>query len=192
VDLDADEAFEFVVGRVLVDDLGHDVAVEDVDEQVAANDELVLVPVVRVDEGFEVVWGAEVGDDGGSFAGGDVSDLTAQGEDGAAALLVVLTGVFAGAVDIGLVAAEEPLGAGDLDAAVVDAGVAVIGDAEFGLELEVYGRAAAPDEEAVLLEEIVGGDFAGGCGLRRANTADRRPSFSDCRRRWAGSLRRCR
>jgi hypothetical protein len=89
-----------------------------------------------------------------------VSDLTAQGEEGAAALLVVLTGVLVGAVDVSLVAAQEPLGAGDLDAAVVDAGVAVIGDAEFGLELEVYGRAAAPDEEAVLLEEIVGGDFA--------------------------------
>ena len=34
------------------------------------------------------------------------------------------------------------------------------GDAEVGLELEVFGCAAAPDEEAVLLEEIVGGYFA--------------------------------
>ena len=85
-----------------------------------------------------------------------MSDLAAHGEEGAAALFVVLAGVFVGAVDVGLVAAEEPLGAGDFDAAVVDAGVAVVGDAEFGFELEVLGRAAAPDEEAVLLEEIVG------------------------------------
>jgi hypothetical protein len=89
-----------------------------------------------------------------------VGDLAAHGEEGAAPLLVVLTGVFAGAVDVGLVAAEEPLGAGNLDAAVVDAGVAVVGDAEFGFELKVSGRAAAPDEEAVLLEEIVRSDFA--------------------------------
>jgi hypothetical protein len=39
VDLDADEAFEFSIGGVVVDDLGHDVTVEDVDEQVAADDE---------------------------------------------------------------------------------------------------------------------------------------------------------
>ncbi len=65
VDLDADEAFELAVGGVVVDDLGHDVAVEDVDEDVAADDEVVLVPVVGVDEGFEFVGGAEVGDDGG-------------------------------------------------------------------------------------------------------------------------------
>ena len=120
---------------------------------------VVLVPVVGVDEGFEFVGGAEVGDDGG--AGGiDVGDLAAHGEEGAAALFVVLAGVFVGAVDVGLVTAEEPLGAGDLDTAVVDAGVAVVGDTEFCFEFEVFRRAAAPDEEAVLLEEIVRGNFA--------------------------------
>ena len=36
----------------------------------------------------------------------------------------------------------------------------MIGDAEFGFELEVFGRAAAVDEEAVLLQEIRGSDFA--------------------------------
>jgi hypothetical protein len=55
VDLDANETFQFAVGSVVVDDLGHDVAVENVYEQVAADDEVVLVPVVGVDKGFEVV-----------------------------------------------------------------------------------------------------------------------------------------
>ncbi len=92
--------------------------------------------------------------------GVDVGDLAAHGEEGAAALFVVLAGVFVGAIDVGLVAAEEPFGAGDLDAAVVDAGVAVIGDAELGFEFEVFRCASAPDEEAVLLEEVGGSDFA--------------------------------
>jgi hypothetical protein len=160
VDLDADEALELAVWGVVVDDLGHDVAVEDVDQQVAADDEVVPVPVVGMDEGLEVVRGAEGGDDGRAFAGGNVGDLAAHGKEGAAALLVVLAGVLVGTVDVGLVAAEEPFGSGNLDAAVVDAGVALVGDAEVDLEFEVFGRAAAPDEEAVLLEEIVRGDFA--------------------------------
>ncbi len=117
------EACELAVGCVVVDDLGHDVSVEYVDEQVAANDEVVLVTVVGANEGFEVVGGAEVGDDGGP-GGVDAGDLTAQGEEGAATFFVVLAGVFVGTVDVGLVAAEEPLCIGDLDAAVVDAGIA--------------------------------------------------------------------
>ena len=59
MDLDADETVEFAIGGVVVDDLGHDVTVEDVDEEVAADDEMVLVPVVGADEGFEFVGGAE-------------------------------------------------------------------------------------------------------------------------------------
>ena len=159
MDLDTDETFKSSVGGIVVDDLAHNVVVEDVDQEISADDEVVLIPVVGVDEGFQFVGGAEVGDDSGA-GGVDVGDLAAHGEEGAATFLIVLTGVFVGAVNVGLVAAEKPLGVGDFDAAVVDAGVAVIGDAEFGFELEVLGCLAAVDEETVLLEEIVEGDFA--------------------------------
>ena len=111
-------------------------------------------------------------------AGVDVRDLAAHGEEGAAPLLVVLAGVFVGSVDVGLVTAKEPLGSGDFDAAVIDARVAVIGDAEFGFEFEVFRCASAPDKEAVLLEEIVRRYFADeNVRFRRASTAGHHPSF---------------
>ena len=134
-------------------------AIEDVDEYVAADDEVVLVPIVGVDESFEFVWRAEAGD-GGRAVGVDAGDLSAHGEKSAATFLIVLASVFICAIDVSLIAAEEPFCAGYLDAAVVDASVAVIRDAEFCFEFEVFRRASTPDEEAVLLEEIVGCNFA--------------------------------
>ncbi len=73
-----------------------------------------------------------------------MADLAAHGEEGAAALFVVLAGVFVRAVDVGLVTAEEPFGAGYLNAAVVDTAVALGGDAELGFEFEVFGRGSPP------------------------------------------------
>ena len=55
VDLDSDETLEFAIDGIVVDDFRHDVTVEDMDQEVATDDEMVLVPVVRADEGFEFV-----------------------------------------------------------------------------------------------------------------------------------------
>ena len=59
-----------------------------------------------------------------AFFPGALRHLAAQGEKGAAALFVILAGVAILAVDIGLVAAHHPLLSGHLDAAIVDAAVA--------------------------------------------------------------------
>ena len=74
-----------------------------------------------------------------------MGDLAAHGEEGAAPLLVVLACVFVGSVDVCLIAAKEPLGAGDFDATVIDARVAVFGDAKFDFEFEVFRRTSAPN-----------------------------------------------
>jgi len=66
VDLNSDETLEFAIDGVVVDDLRHDVTVEDMNQEIAADDEVVLVPVIRVNEGFEFVGGAQIGDDRGT------------------------------------------------------------------------------------------------------------------------------
>lgn len=59
MNLNPNEPFEFALGYVVVDDFAHDMAVEDVDEHIATHDEVILVPIIRLDKGLEIVGVAE-------------------------------------------------------------------------------------------------------------------------------------
>jgi hypothetical protein len=87
-------------------------------------------------------------------------DLAAGGKKRTCALLVVLAGVFVLAVDVRLIAAHRPFQIGQLDASIVDAAVAAIGDAVLDFQFEVAGHASAPDNERVALEEGLRGHLA--------------------------------
>lgn len=160
MDLEAEEAFEAAVLRVVVDHHGGDLTVEDMGKVVAASDDVELVPAVDVDVALELVAILELADDAGVLAGFGEGDLTAEGHDAAAAFFIEHAGVGVDEVHVGLIALEDPLADfGQLDAAVLDAAVGVV-HAEFELELKVLGLAAAVDEEGVALERVFLGALA--------------------------------
>lgn len=80
MNLYSDEPLEFAVGDVVVDDFAHDMAVEDVDEHIATHDEVILVPIIRLDKGLEVVGIAETADDSGSATRRDMGDGASHGQ----------------------------------------------------------------------------------------------------------------
>lgn len=135
----SDEPFELAVGRIVVDDFAHDMPIEDVDKHVATNDQVILVPIVGLDESLEIVGAAEASDDCSAATRHDMGDGAAYGKKRAPALLVILPGEFIFAIDVRLIAAQQPLGTGNLDAAIVDAAVAMIGDANSALSSKFAG-----------------------------------------------------
>ncbi len=178
-ELDTDLAGEIVGGvGIVVDEDGHEVAVDEVEEDAAAGDDFVLVPVVGADvaaEGFAVFEGA---DEGGWVVRAGLDDLASPGDDAEGGIFgVELAGVgLVGGVDgepeVGLRAGHEPvevaggfegakgLGPGEAGlAAVLDAAAAADLALDFELEIEVvYGEVFAP--EVGVGDGVVLGGFA--------------------------------
>jgi len=81
VHLHAEFAIEFAADRIVIDHDAHHLAVEDVNQDVAAHDEKVMVPIVAaVNVRRKLLRIAERADDFGNLAGFDACDLSAQGE----------------------------------------------------------------------------------------------------------------
>src|SRR5438270_243018 len=92
--------------------------------------------------------------------GGVDDDLLPRVRQDAAAALLVEHAVVVGAVgdDVELVAGDDRLAqVGALSAAIIDPAVAAGADLDLDAQLEVLDLAAAPGEEAVVLECTVGG-----------------------------------
>src|SRR5206468_9381556 len=127
----------------------------------AARDEVKLVPVALLDETFQSLGVANGGDqlllptavvaNGGDQlllpTAGDPCELPARRKKAASPLLVDHPRELVRAIHVGLVALESPLSdLGDDGAAVLDAAVGAFADVEFHLQLEVAGRASAPNQ----------------------------------------------
>src|SRR5471032_1616554 len=166
VNLHADKPVEAPVFRVVVYDDAHHVAVEDVREIVAADDDVKFIPAIVIDEGLERLRVAERTDDLGLGGVVNMHHLPAAREKRPDALLIVLAGVAEWrlvslrAIYVRLITGERPLGVRELDAAVIDAAVALRADAILDLQLKIFWRAAAPDDERVSLDDRRGRDFA--------------------------------
>src|SRR3979411_2752859 len=91
--LPAELPVHFSIQRIIIDHDAHDVAVEDVRENIAARDDVILVPVPVLDEGEPRLGFPERGYDDRLGGGVDADHLAAAGEESAAALVVVLSGV---------------------------------------------------------------------------------------------------
>src|SRR5262249_960737 len=154
VDLHGQHPFELAALLVEVDHLHGLVAVDPVLMVVAADQHAVLVPLVRLE-----LLERQLADDPGLARAVNDDLLAGVGQDAAAALLVEHA-VVVGAVGhhVALVAGDDPLPqVGALGTAVVDAAVAAGADLHLHAQLEVLRLAAAPDEEAVVLEGAVRG-----------------------------------
>ena len=98
--------------------------------------------------------------------GADADFFAGSHQDTAASLLVEHAGIFAGRIDVGLVATDHKgRGIHEL-AAVLDAGVGLIllvlgGEAEGQPQLKIRGLRAVIDEEGVGLDGFLGGRLAG-------------------------------
>src|SRR5262245_47108134 len=105
---------------------------------------------------FEFLDGEFVDDPGLAF-GVDDHLLSGVGEDAAAALFVEhAVVVWPVGNDVALIAGDDPLAeVGAVLAAIVEAAIAAGSDFDLDAELEVLERAAAPDNEAVVLERAV-------------------------------------
>src|SRR5262249_52684602 len=148
---------------VVVDQLAHQVAVHNLNDQVAARDDIDVIPVVDLDEVLELRAIAYRPDIRRLLAVRNNVDLTAQRQKPAAALFVNLAGVLLARVDIGLVALHDPLrNVRKLYAAVLYAAVSGVGarDAVLQLQLEIRGLAAAPDAKNVLRGLMLGSGFS--------------------------------
>ena len=140
VDLDAEQAFHPPQLRIIVDHLAHHSAVQHVDEDVAARDDVDIVPLVALRERLKFGERAGRPDDLARTARDGVGDLTAHRHERAPALFVQVAGVAIRAVEIELIALHRPRRVGNLDAAVVDAAVALRRHPELELQLEVLRR----------------------------------------------------
>ena len=122
----------------------------------AARDEVKLVPVALLDETFQSLGVANGGDQLLLPTAGDPCELPARRKKAASPLLVDHPRELVRAIHVGLVALEGPLSdLGDDGAAVLDAAVGAFADVEFHLQLEVAGRASAPNQERVLLDPLL-------------------------------------
>ena len=141
-------------------------AVENLGDHVAARDDVRLVPVVHFDDLQQFVIAVlQRSDDLRTTTVRDVDELTAHSEKAAPALFVDLTGEAVLGVDVALVPLQDPVAhdgaasllrtrrqmhAPDLNAAV--GGI----DAVLDLQLEIGRLAAAPDQEAVFFQRVLG------------------------------------
>ena len=113
MDLEPEQSLRCAPLHIVVDEDRGDVAVDDVDERVAARDQVDRVPFTRLDQPLQLVGGAfEIANDLRLGVRSDVDRLSAHHDDAAAALLVDHAGELVGEVDVGLVALEHPF-AGD-------------------------------------------------------------------------------
>ena len=86
--LDADEALRFAAGLIVVDELAHDAAVNELDQYVAARDDVHVVPVFGLDEAFQLIRIARGPDRAGFLTVRNVDDLTAKRQKTATAFFV--------------------------------------------------------------------------------------------------------
>src|ERR1039457_5591521 len=159
VKLDADEAGGVAPGGIVVDQHAGDTAVEQLDDGVAAGDEVKIVPILALDQLLQLLAIAHRADERGFFALADIGELAAHGEKPAPALFVDLAGVLLLAIHVGLVALHGELDIGEFDAANLDAAIEA-GEFELELQFEIRRTAAAPDEEGVLDGLPVGGGLS--------------------------------
>ena len=146
--LEGEQAFEFAVLGVVVDEFDGDLAVDLVDQAVALRDDDILMPLGEIDL-HGIVFGGEP-------LGGLVVDddaLAVLHEDAAAALVIDHAVVRRVGMDVALVATDDPLA--DFRqrlAAILDAGVAG-GALHLGAQFEVL-HDAVPDEELIVGEMV--------------------------------------
>ena len=148
VHLEGEQAFEFAVLGVVVDELDGDLAVDLVDQAVALGDDDVLVPLGEVD-----LHGVTLGGEPLVALVVDDDALAVLHEDTATTLVVHHAVVGRIGMDVALVAADDPLA--DLRqrlAAILDAGVAG-GALHLGAEFEIL-HDAVPDEELIVGEVV--------------------------------------
>src|ERR1039457_1720727 len=159
LDLGAEEGGEGVRAGIVVDQHAGDTAVEQLDDGVAAGDEVEVIPVLAFDQLLQLLAIADGADDCGFLALADIAELAAHGEKAAPALFVDLAGVLLLAIHVGLVALHGEFDVGEFDAAKLDAAVEA-GEFELELQFEIRRTAAAPDEEGVLDGLPVGGGLS--------------------------------
>src|ERR1035438_3289341 len=78
VNLDADEAGEFAPGGIVVDQHAGDTAVEQLDDGVAAGDEVEVIPVLAFDQLLQLLAIADGADERGFLALADIAELAAH------------------------------------------------------------------------------------------------------------------
>src|SRR5260370_23803893 len=109
--LKRDEPFGLGVPGIGIDEDGHDVSVDDVDECVAVGDDLILVPLAGLDEGLEVVGASQRRQEAMRLPCFGFYHLAAPCADSARCfLLIELAGVGVVVVEVGLIALDVPLG----------------------------------------------------------------------------------
>ena len=125
VDLHAKQAVKLAVLSILVYHHAHHPAIEEVRQHIAADDEMILVPVVVLDASEQSFRRAEHADDLWQLAIHLPGNLTAQCQKRPAFLLVILAGVLILPVNVRLITAHRPRPVRDHDAAIIDAAVAL-------------------------------------------------------------------
>ena len=145
-----------------------DVSVHDVDERVAAGDEVELIPFARLEERLQHLGALEAADLPLGSVLGDVGNRAALGEEAAARLLVQLARILVVEIQIHLIAAEAPrvtggsvrlaLVRGQHLAAVLDAAVGRV-HLDLDFQLEVSRRSAFPDQERIRSDGFLGRAF---------------------------------
>ena len=151
-------------GTVVVDDDGHEPAVDDVRQDIAASDDVHRVPVVGNGLG-ELVGVADRRHQNRGTAANDARHLSAHAEEKPALLFVVVSRIALATVEIALVTTHRELvpwrhSVRNDHAAIVDAAVALGRDAVVELQLEVLRLAAVPDDEGIALDDRGRGDLS--------------------------------
>ena len=152
------QAIEFAVLRVVVDNHAHYVAVENVRHSIAANDQM-----ERFQSSFLI---------NAASASLSPTDPTMAichrhlpdkyrrvGPKRCGLLFIVLAGVFVCPIDVGLIAGDGERRVGNFLAAVVDAAIATRSNAIIDFQFKIARRAAPPNNERVLLEQRFRSDF---------------------------------
>src|SRR5579871_51193 len=110
-DLEANQTALAELSRIIIDQDGHDVAVDDVSHGISARDEVQLIPIVDVNVPGERLAIAERGQQAGAFALFGMDHLAAPRDDPTpSGLLIELAGVAIAAVEVELRAQHVPLG----------------------------------------------------------------------------------
>src|SRR5262245_28724850 len=153
VDLDSENSFESAALFVEVDGFGRWMAVDPVLMVIAAHKDAEVVPLA----GLEISHWEVVNNPRLPFAVDD-HFFAGVGEDAPSTLLVEHAVVVCSVRDhVALIAGDNAIAEiGAVLAAIVDAAVATRGDFDLHAELEVFQLAAAPDDEAVVLQRAVG------------------------------------